>query len=60
MVSFKHDSSAFIKAHILTGNEAVSKLGTEHSAWALKPVDYLLEFGKTNTLSEEDMEKSEW
>ena len=37
---------ALLKAHILTGCDVTSKLGTKASAFASKPESYLRDFGK--------------
>jgi hypothetical protein len=43
-----------IKAHILTGDDCMSKVGTKHAAVACDPVMYLTNFGEADTLSEQD------
>ena len=43
-----------IKAHILTGDDCMSKVGTKHAAMASDPVQYLTNFGEVNTLSDQD------
>jgi len=40
-----------IKAHILTGDDCMSKVGTKHAAIATDPVRYLMNFGETDSLS---------
>jgi len=47
-------AKTMIKAHILTGDDCMSKVGTKHAAVACNPVQYLTNFGETNTLSEQD------
>ena len=43
-----------IKAHILTGDDCMSKVGTKHAAMASDPVEYLTNFGNADTLTEQD------
>ena len=43
-----------IKAHILTGDDCMSKVGTKHAALASDPVQYLTNFGEADTLSDQD------
>ena len=43
-----------IKAHILTGDDCMSKVGTKHAAMASDPVQYLTNFGEADTLSDQD------
>ena len=38
---------ALLKAHILTGEDCISKIGTKHAAIHLNPEQYLLNFGET-------------
>ena len=45
---------AVIKAHILTGNDCMSKIGTKNAAITANPVHYLARFGETDCLSDED------
>lgn len=44
-----------IKAHILTGDDSMSKVGTKHAAILCDPVQYLTNFGEDDTLSEQDI-----
>jgi hypothetical protein len=44
-----------IKAHILTGDDCMSKVGSKHAAMACDPVQYLTNFGETDTLLEQDI-----
>ncbi len=39
-----------IQAHILTGDNCMSKVGTQHAAMTCNPVQYLTHFGETPTL----------
>ncbi|KAL7406573.1 hypothetical protein ABVT39_022458 [Epinephelus coioides] len=48
-----------IKAHILTGDDCMSKVGTKHAALASDPVQYLTNFGDVDTVSEQDTELAE-
>jgi hypothetical protein len=43
-----------IKAHILTGDDCMSKVGTKHAAMACDPVQYLTNFGETDILLDQD------
>ena len=43
-----------IKAHILTGDDYMSKVGTKHAAMASDPVQYSTNFGEVDTLSDQD------
>ena len=47
-------SRTVVKAHILTGQDCMSKIGTMHCAWACNPERYLTNFGESSTLSEQD------
>lgn len=47
-------SKTVIKAHILTGDDCMSKVGTKHAAMASDPVQYLANFGEADTLTEQD------
>ena len=48
-------AKAMIKAHILTGDYCMSKVGTKHAAVTSDPVQiFNKNFGETNTLSEQD------
>ncbi|KAH3722038.1 hypothetical protein DPMN_064987 [Dreissena polymorpha] len=40
-----------IKAHILTGDDCMSNVGTKHAAVTSEPVQFLINFGETYTLS---------
>ena len=44
-----------IKAHILTGDDCMRKVGTKHAAMTCDPVQYLTNFGETDTLSDQDV-----
>ena len=46
---------AVIKAHILTGDDCMRKVGTKHAAMTCEPVQYLTNFGETDTLSVKDV-----
>ena len=48
------ESKTVIKTHILTGDDCMSKLGTEHAVMATDPVHYLVNFDKADTLTEKD------
>ena len=47
-------AKTMIKAHILTGDDCMSKVGTKHAAVTSDPVQFLMNFGETDTLSEQD------
>jgi hypothetical protein len=47
-------AKCLIKAHILTGDDCMSKVGTKNAAIATDPVRYLMNFGETDSLSEQD------
>src|SRR6218665_54842 len=48
-----------IKAHILTGDDCMSKVGTKHAAMSCDPVQYLKMFWETDKLLEQDAELAE-
>lgn len=48
-----------IRAQILTGDDCMSKVGTKHAAMAFDPVQYVTNFGETDTLSEQDVTLAE-
>jgi hypothetical protein len=48
-----------IKAHILTGDDCMSKVGSKHAAMACDPVQYLTNFGETDTLLDQDAAQAE-
>ena len=52
-------AKSIIKAHILTGNDSMSKIGTKHAAMVSDPVQFLESFGETEKLSEEDERRAE-
>ena len=43
-----------IKAHILIGNDCMSKVGSKHAAMSCDPVQYLTNFGEADILLEQD------
>ncbi|KAH3870573.1 hypothetical protein DPMN_033761 [Dreissena polymorpha] len=47
-------AKTMIKAHILTGDDCMSKVGTKHAAVTSDPVHFLMNFGETDNLSEQD------
>ena len=53
------NSLAMIKAHIMTGGDIHSKVGTKHAAVQTNPEQYLSNFGEATTLSEEDISLAE-
>ena len=48
-----------VKAHILSGEDCMSKIGTKNAAMASDPVQYLTNFGETDVLSEQDIAQAE-
>ena len=46
--------SILIKAHVLSGDDAVSKVGTKHAALVCQPMS-LINFAETNSLAEADI-----
>ena len=48
-------SLAMIKAHIITGGDIHSKVGTKHAAVKSNPEQYLSNFGENPVLTEEDI-----
>ena len=52
-------SLAMIKAHMLTGGDIHSKVGTKHAAVQLNPETYLSHFGESPDLSEDDIALAE-
>ena len=48
-----------LKAHILTGDDAISKIGTTHASLSCDPHRYLSDFAESHTLSEEVAYESE-
>ncbi|KAL8619946.1 hypothetical protein ACOMHN_015228 [Nucella lapillus] len=47
-------AKSLIKAHILTGDDCMSKVGTKYAAMTADPVQHLTNFGETDSLSEQD------
>ena len=52
-------SSVILKAHILTGCDVVSRLGTKCRALKACPEDYLQSFGEKEFLSDEEIRLAE-
>ena len=52
-------SLTMIKAHIITGGDIHSKVGTKHAAVKTHPEKYLSSFGETPALSEQDISLAE-
>ena len=46
-----------VKAHVLMGDDAVSKIGTEHASLICEPQKYLSDFGESNTLTDQAVEE---
>ena len=47
-----------VKAHILTGDDAVSKIGTKHASLFCDPQNLLPAFGDSNHLTSDEIEKA--
>lgn len=52
-------SRVLVKAHLASGNDALSKIGTKHGALAADPVTFLTNFGETDNLSDTDVQNLE-
>ena len=52
-------SRVILKAHILTGDDAISKIGTKHASLSCDPHRYISDFAESHTLSEEVAQKAE-
>ena len=52
-------SKTLLKAHILTGEDCMSKVGTKHAAIHFKPEQYLINFGEEPELSPRDVALAE-
>ena len=52
-------SRKLVKAHTLTGQDCMSKIGTKHCALACNPERYLTNFEEFSTLSEQDIALAE-
>ena len=52
-------SMVILKAHILTGDDALSKIGTKHASLSCDPHRYISDFAESHTLSEEVAQKAE-
>ena len=48
-----------LEAHILTGEDCMSKIGTKHAAIHLNPEQYLTNFGENSEPSDTDMALAE-
>ena len=48
-------AKTMIRGHILTGDDYMRKVGTQHAAMACSPVQYHTNFGETDTLLEQDV-----
>ena len=48
-----------VKAHILTGDDAISKIGTKHASLSFDPENYLADFAESDTLTDENFRKVE-
>ena len=53
------ESKVIINAHILTGEDVMSKVGTKYAAIACDPARYLANFGETPNPSEENIRLAE-
>ena len=52
-------SQVLVKVHVLTGDDALSKIGTKHAALTCEPEKYLNTFAESHDLSEESLKKAE-
>ena len=52
-------AKTIIKAHILTGDDCMSKVGTKRAAITCDPVQYLINFGEAEELSDQDISLAE-
>ena len=52
-------SRVLVKAHLASGNDALSKIGTKHGALAADPLSFLTDFGETDNLSDTDAQNLE-
>ena len=52
-------SKTLLKAHILTGEDCMSKVGTKHAAIHFKREQYLINFGEEPELSPRDVALAE-
>ena len=50
---------SFLKAHVLTGDDYMSRIGTKHAALASNPSQLLANFAETDVLSDEDLHMAE-
>ena len=48
-----------VKAHVLTGDDSLSKVDTKHAAVVKTPIAYLYNFGETENISEAEVSKAE-
>lgn len=52
-------SKVIVKAHILTGDDALSKIGTKHAALSCNPEHYLSNFAQSSMLTDENFTEAE-
>ena len=52
-------SRNLLKAHVLTGDDALSKIGTKHAAFSSSPELFLSDFAERKYLGEEESKKAE-
>ncbi len=48
-----------VKAHLASGNDTLSKIGTKHGALAADPVSFLADFGEADNLYDTDVQNLE-
>ena len=48
-----------VKAHILTGDDSISKIGTKHASLLCDPQNLLVSFGESSEITEDEIEKAE-
>ena len=52
-------SRVIIKAHVLMGDDSLSKVGTKHAAFTCDPIKYRSGFAESDELFEADIGKTE-
>ena len=48
-----------VKAHVLTGDDSLRKIGTKHASLSCEPQKFLADFAESNQLTEEVVQKAE-
>lgn len=52
-------SKVIVKAHVLTGDDALSKIGTKHAALLCEPLKFLTDFAESDQLTEDTRQNVE-